>query len=298
MKIAGKEVFVRGRGVRIARLESDGLEPLADPAAFMAEMRKARAGVDIFTFMQTLPNTERLHEYPMEWDNVAALPVSTFDHWFSKQIDFKVRNKARKGEKNGLSVREAAFDDAFVQGISTIYNECPVRQGKAFWHYGKDLETVRRENSTFLDQSILIGAFMGAELVGFIKLVVDPTGAQANVMQILSMVKHRDKAPTNALVAHAVKACAERNIPYFVYANFSYGKKQRDSLADFKQGNGFQRIEIPRYYVPMTLRGRAALALGFHHRLAERLPESVLNKIRDLRGRWNASKFSTTKEAV
>ena len=36
-------------------------------------------------------------------------------------------------------------------------------------------------------------------------------------MHILSMVSHRDKAPTNALIAQAVRSCADRSIPHLVY---------------------------------------------------------------------------------
>jgi hypothetical protein len=298
MQIAGRDVLVRGRVVRIGRLEADGLDLPSNMPEVIGELRRARGGIDIFTFMQLLPHTQPQHSYLMEWDNVAALPVSTFDHWITKQIDFKVRNKARKGEKNGLSVREVPFDDALVRGISEIYNETPVRQGKAFWHYGKDLETVKRENSTFLESSILIGAFIQDSLVGFLKVVVDRAGGQASVMQILSMIKHRDKAPTNALIAQAVRSCADRKIPHIIYANFSYGKKERDSLADFKEANGFQRVEIPRYYVPLTLKGHAALRLGLHHRLQERIPAPVLARIRQARSRWYGRKLPVAKEAL
>jgi hypothetical protein len=297
MNIGGHEVLIRGRAVRVGRLESDGLEAPADMPGVIADLRRGRGGVDIFTFVQLLPHTQPRHAYTMEWDNFAALPVSTFDHWFTKQVDFKVRNKVRKGEKNGLRVREVAFDDALVRGISEIYNETPVRQGKRFWHYGKDLDSVRRENSTFLESSILIGAFVDEQLVGFLKVVVDADRGQASVMQILSMIKHRDKAPTNALIAQAVRSCAERQIGYIVYSNFSYGKKERDSLADFKEANGFQRIEVPRYYVPLTVKGHVALRLGFHHRLAERIPAPLLARIRDLRSRWYGRRLPVAKEA-
>jgi hypothetical protein len=202
----------------------------------------------------------------------------------------------RKAEKMGLSVREVPFDDELVAEISAIYNETPIRQGKPFWHYGKSLETVRRENGTFAGDSLFIGAFFQERLVGFAKLVGNAERSQVILMQILSMIQHRDKAPTNALIAQAVRSCAERNIPYVVYSNFSYGKKQRDSLADFKKSNGFQRIEVPRYYVPLTPVGRVALQLGFHKRLAERIPESLLVRYRDVRSRWNSRRFRMAKE--
>src|SRR5437773_1138904 len=64
---------------------------------------------------------------------------------------------------------------------------------------------------SFLDRSIFIGAFLGETLIGFVKLVTDLNRTHANLMNVVSMVKHRDKAPTNALIAAAVRSCAERD---------------------------------------------------------------------------------------
>jgi hypothetical protein len=291
-------VMVRGRLIRVGRLESDAIDFPNDPAATLIDIQSARAGIDVFTFVQTLPRTQPEFSYAMEWDNFAAMPISTFEHWWNKQIDRKVRNMARKGEKHGLVVRESTLDAAFAQGIWDVYNESPVRQGKPFWHYGKDVETVRRENSSFLERSVMIGAYFQESLIGFLKLVISRDGNQALVMQILSMMKHRDKSPTNALIAQAVRSCAERGVSHMVYASFSYGRKKRDSLADFKLSNGFQRVEVPRYFVPLTLRGKVAMQLGLHHRFSEHLPESVLAQARKLRGSWYAHKYRLQKESL
>ena len=70
--------------------------------------------------------------YPFEVDNLAVLPISTFENWWTKQIGFKARNKAKQAEKKGVTVREAPFDESLVKGIWEIYNESPVRQGAAF----------------------------------------------------------------------------------------------------------------------------------------------------------------------
>src|SRR5262249_23225382 len=158
--------------------------------------------------------TSPKHAYPIEWDNLAVLPVSTYENWWTKQIGFKARNKAKQAEKRGILVRETPFDDALVQGIWEIYNECPVRQGRLFPHYGKSLATVREMSSTFLNSSVFIGAHDSGKLIGFIKLVIDDTGTQAGMMHIVSMLQARDKAPTNALLARAVRACADRHISY------------------------------------------------------------------------------------
>jgi hypothetical protein len=135
-------------------------------------------------------------------------------------------------------------------------------------------------------------------MIGFIKLVYDETKTQADLVHILSMIQHRDKAPTNALVARAVRACAELGIPYLVYDNFGYGKKQKDSLSEFKEGMGFRRVDLPRYYVPLTWIGRVALRLGLHQRWVDRIPEPMAAKFRHLRTAWHKRKHRTLTAAL
>jgi hypothetical protein len=296
MKVCGREIQVKGRLLRIARLEADKYEFLDNPEPTLDGLRKCATRIDLFTFIQRLPDTTPKYVYPMEWDNFAAVPISTFDHWWIKQIGFKGRNKAKQAEKKGVVLREVPFDDALVRGIWEVYNECPIRQGARFAHYGRDIDWVRKHAGTFLKSSIFIGAFLGDRMIGFAKLTSDETGTQAGLMHIVSMVQHRDKAPTNALVAQAVRICAERGISYLVYSNFAYGKKQQSSLSDFKKRNGFQRINVPRYYVPLNSTGRIALRLGFHHRLVDHLPEPVARKLRELRKSWYKRKFKLVAE--
>jgi hypothetical protein len=181
--------------------------------------------------------------------------------------------------------------------ICEMNNETPIRQGRRFRHYGEDLETVRKISATFLDRSVFIGAFFEDELIGFAKLVSDEDRSQAGLMHILSMIRHRDKAPTNALVAQAVRSCAERAIQYLWYVNFSYGKKQHDSLAEFKRRNGFQKVEIPRYYVPLTFAGRVAISLGLHHTVLDWVPEPAAALYRRLRSQWYARKYPGLENA-
>lgn len=286
MMVCDREVHVNGRLVKIAHLDGDKYESLTSPETAIAELRTAPVRVDLFTFLEKLPYSSPRHQYPMKWDNLAVMNISTFEHWWAKQINNKTRNMVRRAEKLGVVVREVPFDDELVHGITTIYNEVPNRQGKPFPHYGKDFETVRKISATFPDQSTFIGAYLEGELIGFVKLVADRDRAQASLMHIVSMYKHRDKAPTNALIAQSVRACADRGIPFLVYSNFAYGKKQRDTLSDFKEYNGFQRVDLPRYYVPLSLAGHVALRLQLHRGLADRVPESVQRNIRTLRSMW------------
>jgi hypothetical protein len=297
INLGGRNLVVQGRFVKIARLDGEKFRFLDKPEPLLDDLRRSAVRVDLFTFLQRLPNSSPKFPYPMEWDNLAVLPVSTFDHWWNEQIGFKARNKAKQAEKKGVILRQVPFDEALVQGICEIYNETPIRQGRRFPHYGKDLERVRREEATFLDSSVFIGAFWHDKLIGFVKLLWDETRSQAGLLNIVSLVQHRDKAPTNALVARAVRFCAEEKIPYLVYSNFAYGKRKRDSLSDFKERNGFTKVDIPRYYVPLTGLGLAALRLGLHRRFTDRLPESVIVRLRQLRSAWYNRKFQSAAEA-
>jgi len=296
MNVCGRDIQVQGRLFRIARLDGDKYKFLDDPEPVLAGLRKSDTRVDLFTFMQKLPETTPKFSYPMEWDNLAVLPVSTFEDWWTKQIGFKARNKAKQAAKKGVVVREAPFDETFARGVWEIYNESPVRQGRWFPHYGKSLETISKMSSTFLDTSIFIGAYLEDKLIGFIKLTADDSRTQAGMMHIVSMIQHRDKAPTNALVAQAVRSCADRAISHLVYSNFAYGKKERSSLSDFKERNAFQRINLPRYYVPLTSLGWAAFRMGLHHKLVDRLPEPLLAKARDFRYSWYKFRFPASAQ--
>ena len=124
MKVCGRDIHVEGRLVRIARLDADGFEFLENPDPVIDGLRKSGSRIDLFTFMQKLSDSSPKYGYPMEWDNLAALPVSTFEHWWTRQIDNKTRNMVRKAEKKSVVLREVPFGDALVQGISEIYNEC------------------------------------------------------------------------------------------------------------------------------------------------------------------------------
>lgn len=297
INVCGKNITIQGRMLRIARLDGDKYTFVDNPEAVLASLRKCGTRIDIFTFLQKLPDASRKYPYPVEMDNLAVLPVSTFENWWNNQIRSYPRNRARQAEKRGVILREVPFGDELIKGICGIYNETPVRQGKRFPHYGMTFEQARNYAGTFLDRSVYIGAFLGETMIGFIKLVFDNSRTQACLVHILSMVRHKDKAPTNALIAQAVRACAEYKIPYLVYEHFTYGKKVGDSLSHFKEVNGFRRVYLPRYYVPLTAVGQVAMQLGLHHRLVDRIPESIAAKMRDVRRAWYSYRFQTSSES-
>ena len=295
MEINGERIMVEGKFLRIAKRhawpQQEWFEDVDNPEMLIAELQKAKPRPDILTFWQRLPDMRPRYSYPMELDSVAALPVKSYSFWWEKQITRNARNKVRKAEKKGIVIKPATFDDQFIEGITTIFNETPIRQGRHYLHYGKDFETVKREFSRFLFREEIFGAYLGPELVGFIMLA--NAGRYAFLGQIISKIAHRDLAPTNALMAKAVERCADKGLPYLVYAYWL-----DDSLGDFKRSNGFQKFDLPRYFVPLTPKGTLALKLGLHRGWKEAVPKQMRRPLKNLRRRWNDWRLQLTNEGT
>jgi hypothetical protein len=280
LELGGQTYEVTRTLVTTVGLEDEWYEDVRDPETIIATLRDGPGfRPDLFTFWQRLPDLEPKYPYHVEWQEIAALPIQSYHYWWNHQIKARTRNVIRKAEKEGVQVREVAYDDDFVRGMTAIFNESPVRQGRAFWHYGKDFATVKQQFSRYIVRETMIGAYLGQELIGFIML--GNAGRFALTGQIISAINHRDKSPTNALIAKAVELCDKKKLSYLVYYFWS-----DDSLGDFKRHSGFERIRIPRYFVPLTRKGELALKLGMHRGWKELLPKEVMRSLKRLRRRW------------
>jgi hypothetical protein len=279
MMINGHRLIIEGNALRIANLEQEWYEDIQDLKTFVNELAKTEPKPDILSFWQRLPDTQPKYSYTMETEPIAALPIKSYSYWWDKQIDCKTRNMVRKSQKKGVTVRMVSFDDELIQGMTSIFNETPIRQGRRFLHYGKDFETVKREFSRFLFREEIFGAYVGEELLGFIMLA--DAGKYAYLGQIISKIARRDLAPNNALLAKAVERCAEKGIPYLAYALWL-----EDGLGGFKRSNGFERFDLPRYFVPLTPKGKLALKFGFHRGWKGAVPKQLRQPLKNLRKRW------------
>lgn len=291
VELEGRTVIAIGKCLKIATIRDEDIVPgeaVRNPETFLADLRNSALKADVFTFFQRPPAISPKFDFHFEWDNYAAVPVASFDDWW-KKLPQETRKNVRRAAKRGVIVRTIAFDDELARGIHKLCNETPVRQGKPFWHFGKDFETVKEEHSTYLDRSEFIGAYFQNELIGFIKMVyVDQV---AFIFHILAANAHYDKRPINALIAAAVEKCAEKKIQYFVHDRYSYGNKSHSSLLESKRRNGFVQINFPRYYIPLTWKGKIAVALRLHRGLAGLLPGPVLHCVLAVRNRFYERKI-------
>jgi hypothetical protein len=279
--IDGNRLTLERGLIRTIRLEDEWFYDIRDPEELIKRLTANKETIaDIFTFWQRYPETTPEFKYFLEWDDIAVLPISSYENWISHQIKPRVRGLIKKSLKEGIVVKESVYDEAFVQGMTAIFNESPVRQGRRFWHYGKDYETVRKQFSRHLDRETMIGAYLGDELIGFIML--GDAGRYCVTGQIISSIKHRDKATNNLLIAKAVEICATRGKEALIYLFWS-----EDSLSEFKRRCGFQRTQMPRYFVPLTMRGRVALHLNLHRGVKNAVPPRLIKAYKALRRKWN-----------
>jgi hypothetical protein len=292
--VEGKNIVVRGKFIKIAFVKDEVCDNgIATPETIIDKLKAIRIA-DIFTFDQKLPETAPMFPYFYVWDNLAVLEVKSFKHWWNVQIGNDARRMVRKAEKAGVVVKATPLTDEMVIGIKRIYDESPIRQGKPFWHYKKDFETVKKENSTYLDRSEFIGAYFQNELIAFNKLFY--TDNRADQIQLIAKLAHKDKSPINALISKAVEICSEKRISYLTYGKYHYRNKTTDSLSDFKKRNGFEKIEIPRYYVPLSHKGKIAIFLRLYKGPADFLPFFILQNLLAFRAMVYSLIFSSKQK--
>ena len=258
---------------RVARDVREYEKDATPSEAFLEKLEER--GVDIFTFLERrwcCPINNPPGSWVKSKDNVALLEVKDYAGWWSG-VGKKTRNMVKKAEKSGIKVSVVEPSDQLAEGISKIYNETPIRQERAFSHYGEPLETVKGNMYAGAKNSTFIAAYLDDELAGFIQLIYGDNIAV--VSQILAMQKHWDKAVNNATLAKAVEVCASRGQRWLMYGRIG----NHPTLDRFKESNGFVSYPITRFYVPLTWKGRVAVRLGLHRELKDALPQWLKNPL-------------------
>lgn len=285
MIVGGTEIAIGGRLVKTARLRHEWFEYLYDPKETIDQLQHCRPVADVFTFVQDINKTYSGLSFAKEMDSLAILPVVSYEKWWNA-LHFKVRNKIRKARKSGVELRQVALDDQLATDVELIYNESPIRQGKKFWHYGKNADVIKQDLSSFPDRTFFTGAYCEGELIGFMKLYEGENILRT--VHIIAKLSHRDKPIQDALIAKAVEICAQKQLAFLHYGSWSLG-----GLGTFKIKHGFARVDAPRYFVPLTAWGRLSLRLGLHHPIHDVLPQKCVEGLLDARRKWNSIRYGS-----
>jgi hypothetical protein len=284
-QVQNRTVIVTGRWVRTASIADEDLvegDIVAGSSVLISKLRIDRLKPDIFTFGQMFTDSAPRLNFYYEWDNLAAIRIASYNEWWER-LPQETRKNVRRAAKRGVVIRVVEFTDELVKGVQEIYDETPVRQGRRFWHYGKDFETIKQELGTYLGRSQFIGAYLNEQLIGFMKLVyVDRV---AMLIHILARNEHYDKRPMNALVANAVELCDQKRLSFFAYGKYIYDGKHDSPLTEFKRRNGFEEFRFPRYFIPLSIKGACALRLKLHLGVRRWIPRPVQAMLLKVRSR-------------
>jgi hypothetical protein len=284
IRICDRTVIAVGKWLKVASIHDEFFvegEIVPEPESFVAELKRWNLKPDLFTFAQKVSDLIPRFGFYLEREDFAVIPITTYENWLKNQIRRGTRVNLHRAIREGVVVRAVPYDDDFVRGIKELYDETPIRQGKAFWHHGKSFEEIKKVHGTYRERAEYIGAYLEGELIGFLKMVY--VGNIAKTMNVIGKEKYFHKRITNALIAKAVEICAEKGIAYFNYGEYSFPGKNESSLTDFKRRNGFQEFKLPRYYVPLTARGKLALSLGLHRESKTLIPWPVTKRLLQLR---------------
>jgi hypothetical protein len=282
LEVDGTLIVQTGRFPKIAAIKDEHFIEAGvprEPERLIRAVSESGLSADILSFQQAIDEPIAQHAFYHELDNVAAADTTSFEKWWDR-LPQATRKNCRRAERRGVTTSAVVFDEQLARGIKNIYDETPLRQGRRFWHYGKDLPQVIRDNSSYLDRCDFIASHYHGELIGFMKVVY--VGRVARIMQLLSCVAHYDKRPMNALIAKAVEVCSQKGMTHLVYSKYQYGNKI-DPLMEFKTRNGFARLDFPRYYVALNVPGRIAVACRLHRGALGILPPAVIKNASRLR---------------
>ena len=273
--------------MRIAQLRDEWWDDVDDPEEMVNALRRCCPVPDLFTFWQRLPDITPKYSYYYELQALSALPLTDFDHWWHRQINSDMRKKAKRSERRGLEIKVVELDDSFVRGVMDVFNETPIRRGKPFWHYGKSFETLKDELSRELSTSKFIGAYDRGRLAGFVKLNF-AEGRFVNPGLILSKLEYRKRYINNALMAKSVELACATGVPYLTYTVW-----RRGTQAEYLKRNGFKKISVPRYWVPLTSKGTLSLNIGVHRNVRSYIPDWLYVRLLEARAklyeRWYTS---------
>src|SRR5690348_8404492 len=80
-EIEGRMVIVTGHRFKTASVRDENVtegELVRDPQVFVNSLRRSGLQADILTFFQRPPDVQPKFSYPVEWENYAVVPITTF----------------------------------------------------------------------------------------------------------------------------------------------------------------------------------------------------------------------------
>src|SRR5215472_18497706 len=109
VSVSGNNLIAAGKWLRVASVRGEEMmdHELECPELYIEKLKgdaKAALKADIFTFTQKLPVIQPKYSYPMEWESVAAIHLTSFTRWW-EDLPQETRKNVRRSCKRGVQVR-------------------------------------------------------------------------------------------------------------------------------------------------------------------------------------------------
>src|SRR2546428_10297857 len=92
-RINDRTIVVTGKWLKTAAVQDEEFvegEAVDNPELFIDALKQSGLRTDIFTFAQHLPDITPKYQYHLEWDSMAAVPITTFQEWLKKRVEYDV----------------------------------------------------------------------------------------------------------------------------------------------------------------------------------------------------------------
>jgi GNAT superfamily N-acetyltransferase len=221
--------------------------------------------MDVFTFWNRVPNKAVLTvDGKVEMDNIAALPITSLDHWWNVQVSRKVRNVIRKAVKNKVVVQHGSFCEEYYEELYSLYHGITFRQNKPFTHRHESLEQIKFGLGKLLNHRFeILNAYHNEKLIGTLGLLYSEETSLIGNFTVAD--EYQKLGVPSLLIEKAVESTVNAKKKLLIYTHWKTDKEaSNDSLRDFKRHCGFQEMKVARYYVPLTFKGKVVIFLGLH----------------------------------
>src|SRR4029450_1260641 len=111
-EVCGRTVVVTGKKIRIAQVKDESVVQgliVEEPDSFVSKLKGSGLQADVFTFAQRPPEVTPRYDYHWEWDNWAAIPMTSFKGWW-ENLPQVSRKNVRRSARRGAVVKVIPFD--------------------------------------------------------------------------------------------------------------------------------------------------------------------------------------------
>ena len=100
-------LMIRGKIIKIASIQGENWTEINFVNNYHELVKLALESnikADIFTFAQKIPNVKPMHNFFFKFDNIAAIPLTTYQNWLNS-VSSGMRKDLKRSKKHRIYVK-------------------------------------------------------------------------------------------------------------------------------------------------------------------------------------------------